>query len=25
LAQPKKGPSIQVVKYTVTLEKNGNT
>ena len=25
LAQPKKGPSIQVVKYTVTLEKNGNS
>ena len=23
--QPKKGPPIQVVKYTVTLEKNGNT
>lgn len=25
LAQPKKGPSIQVVKYIVTLEKNGNS
>ena len=25
LGQPKKGPPIKIVKYTVTLEKNGNT
>ena len=25
LGEPKKGPTIQVVKYIVTLEKNGNT